>query len=590
VFLINKILLKMAKGLWLWIVGIFCFKILALAGLALFSRTLADFLGAMAAAPLTKAALSGALGRAFAAALIVLAGEVLIGETEQLCTARARINLRKRIFSKLLLLDVGSIEKIGMSRAVSSAVDGIESMQIYYSKYLPGLLYCFFAPVCLFFALKDAALGPAVFLLAASLALLPASALFRTMQKGTRANVWDSFRDLTGYYLESLQGLATYKLFNQDGEREAQLRRRADNFNRNTMAMFKENFISFLFSDTFIYLSVFCSLALVCFRLVRGKAALGDAIMVLMLGYGFFASIRQLMGSAHQALLGIAATEALADILDIDTTRPSTPFDAAAGEASPGGIFIREVSYAYPGRDPLIRDLNMELRKGRVSALVGASGSGKSTIAALLMRFIDPSQGSIVLEGIPYTAQRPEELRKKIVMVPQQVGIFSGTLAENLRIAAPEAGDGELLEALRMARLGDWAGSLGKGLETDVGDAGAKLSGGQKQKLGIARALLCDAPYIIFDEATSNVDPDSERDIWACIAELSRSRSLLIISHRLSTIRDADRIYVLAEGRVAESGRHDELLENRKVYYKLVQEQAVLEGRSGEGKRKEVVL
>jgi ATP-binding cassette subfamily C protein len=590
VFIVNKILLKMAKGLWLWMVAILGCKLLGMAGLALFSRTLAGFLGGITEIPLPATVLSGALSRAFLAALVVLAGEVLVGEAEHFCAAKARINLRKRIFSKILLLDVGNIEKIGMSRAVSSAVDGIESMQIYYSKYLPGLLYCFFAPVYLFFVLKDRALGAAVFLLATSLALLPDNSLLRTMKKGTRENAWSSFRELTGYYLESLQGLATFKLFNQDGERELRLRERAEIFNRNTMAMFKENFRSFLFSDTFIYLSAFCSVALVCFRLVRGEAALGDAIMVLMLGYGFFASIRQLMNSAHQALLGIAAAEALADILDIDTTRPSIPFDGTPREDSLGGIHIQGVSYAYSGRDRVIHDLSMAVEKNKVTALVGPSGSGKSTIAALLLRFFDPPRGSIAIEGIPYTAQSLEELRKKIVMVPQQVGVFSGTLAEKLRVAAPEAEEGELLEAIRMVRLGDWLESLSEGLETDVGDAGAKLSGGQKQKLGIARALLCDTPYIIFDEATSNVDPDSERDIWACIAELSHTRSLLIISHRLSTIRDADSILVLAEGRIAESGRHEELLKNRNIYYNLVKEQAVLEERGGEGKRKEVAL
>jgi ATP-binding cassette subfamily C protein len=229
----------------------------------------------------------------------------------------------------------------------------------------------------------------------------------------------------------------------------------------------------------------------------------------------------------------------------------------------------------------------MTIQKGKVTALVGPSGSGKSTIAALLMRFFDPPVGSIAIEGIPYTARSLEELRRQIVMVPQQVGIFSGTVAENLRIAAPGATDGELREVLRMTLLEEWLATLSGGLYTDVGDAGAKLSGGQKQKLGIARALLSRAPYIIFDEATSSVDPDSERDIWACIAELARTSSLLIISHRLSTIRDADTIYVLGEGGIAESGTHGDLLEKQGLYYNLVREQAALEARSSEGPHKE---
>ena len=586
--LINKVLLRMAKGLWFWIAAILCLKILTLAGLALFSQVLADFLGAMAEAPLLAPLIRGALGWAFLAAQMVLAGEMLAGEAEYHCTARARIALRTRLFSKLLLLDVGNIEKIGMSQAVSTVVDGVESMQIYYSKYLPGLLYCFAAPVYLFFRLKDVSLGAASFLLIVSLALLPANNLFRAALSKAGANVWDSFRELTGYYLESLQGLSAFKLFNQDAERERQLRGRAEQFNRRTMEMMKSNFASFLFSDIYIYTAVFLSVVFVCWQLVLGRAALGDAVMVLMLGYGFFASIRQLMNSAHQALQGVAAAEAVAGILDTDTTRPGMAFDGVPREQPRNGIFIQGVSYTYPGRNRVIRNLTMTVQKGGVTALVGPSGSGKSTIAALLLRFFDPPEGSIALEGVPYFARSLEELRRQIVMVPQQVGVFSGSLAENLRIAAPGAGDEELREVLRMALLEDWLNTLSGGLYTDVGDAGAKLSGGQKQKLGIARALLSKAPYIIFDEATSSVDPDSERDIWACIAELAKTRSLLVISHRLSTIKDADIIYVLAEGEIAEAGTHGELLEKQGLYYNLVREQAALEERGNTGPQKEM--
>ena len=406
--LINKLLLRMARGLWVWIVAILCLKLLTLAGVALFSQVLADFLEAMAAAPLLAPLIRGALGWAFLAALMVLAGEMLAGEAEYHCTARARLGLRKQLFARMLLLDVGNIETIGMSRTVSTLVDGVESIQIYYSKYLPGLLYCFAAPVYLFFRLKDVSLGAAVFLLVLSLALLPENSLFRAALSGAGANVWDSFRDLTGYYLESLQGLGAFKLFNKDAERERQLRGRAEQFNLHMVEMMKSNFASFLFSDMYIYAAVFLSVVFVCRQLVRGEASLGDAIMVLMLGYGFFASIRQLMNSAHQSLLGVAAAESVSAILEIDTARPGIPFDGAPLEQSLPGIFVEGVSYAYPGRTMVIRNLSMTALKGRVTALVGPSGSGKSTVAALLLRFFDPPQGSIAIEGIPYRAQSPE--------------------------------------------------------------------------------------------------------------------------------------------------------------------------------------
>jgi ATP-binding cassette subfamily C protein len=572
----------MAKGLWLWIFVILWLKLLTMAGIALFSQSLSGFLGLMGEGFRSPVLLPRVAGQAFLGACMVLAGEVLVGEAEYRCTAKARLSLRKRIFSKLLLLDVGSIEKIGMSQAVASTVDGIESMQIYYSKYLPGLFYCLISPVYLFFRLKDSSLEAAVFLLLVSILLFPANNLFKKIMKGSKtALVWESFRELTGYYLESLRGLSTLKLFNQDESREKNLRDRAEHFNRRLMEMIHHNFVSFLFSDGIIYLSVFVSVIFVGIQLSQGRAALGDALMVLMLGYGFFASVRQLMFSTHQALTGIAAAEALSDILDIDTSRPQIAFTRDSVKVDPfRGIRLEEVSYTYPGRDSGVQNLTMDIPEGTVCALSGPSGSGKTTLASLLLRFFDPHEGRISIDGIPYAAQSPEELREKIALVPQQVGIFSGTVAENLRIACPSASDGELREVLGMVRLGDWLAVSPDGLDTDVGDAGDKLSGGQKQKLGIARVLLRKAPYIVFDEATSGVDADSERDIWACIAELSLSRTLIIISHRLSTIRKADAIWVLAGGKIVESGNHWKLLENKNVYYRLVQEQAVLESQA----------
>src|SRR5699024_10578433 len=224
-----------------------------------------------------------------------------------------------------------------------------------------------------------------------------------------------------------------------------------------------------------------------------------------------------------------------------------------------------------------------DVPRGKTVALVGLSGSGKSTIASLLMRFYDLEQGRILLEGWDYTSFPPEELRKRVILVPQSVSLFSGTIAENLRIAAPNATRGDMLEALDQVRLGDWVRTQPLGLDTPVGDAGAKLSGGQRQKLGIARALLCRAEYILFDEATSSVDMESEREIWNCIEELAQTRTLVLISHRLSTIRSADVIYVLENGAIAQQGSHGELMAEPGLYRRLVEEQARLERKEEEG-------
>ena len=224
-----------------------------------------------------------------------------------------------------------------------------------------------------------------------------------------------------------------------------------------------------------------------------------------------------------------------------------------------------------------VDDVSFTLERGKTLGIVGESGCGKSTTASLLMRFCDASAGHIYMEGKDYHSMKPEELRKHIVMVPQQVNLFSGTLRENLLLADPDADDKALMEAVTEAGLLKFVQSLENGLDSDIGNAGASLSGGQRQKMGIARALLSKAEYMIFDEATSSVDMESEREIWSCIDELSQTRTLIIISHRLSTIQNADVIYVLENGQIAQKGIHEELMQKTGLYRQLVEEQAKLE-------------
>lgn len=578
--LINSTLLKMSKGLWGWILAIAGLKMVTLMGTAAFSRTISGFLGNLASPSMTAAGAGLAALAAFIAALVMLISELLTGEAEFRLSAAARQSMRTAIFSKILELDVGNIEKIGPTSSITASVDAVESMQIYYSRYLPSLIYCLLAPFYLFWQIREVSLPCAAALFLISVILMPVNNLFRSHIEKLKKNYWNSMEDLTGYYLESVRGLTTFKLFGQDGQRTAVLRKKAFHFNSMVMDVMKVNFTSFLLTDGLIYFAVVLTTAMACGQLLKGAISFSSGLMILLFSYGFFGSVRQLMNATHSALAGVSAADKVETLLSIDAARPYDP-SLPQEEIPFEGIRLEHVSYAYEGRKTALRDVSIDIPKGKVTALVGLSGCGKSTAAGLMMRFFDVKSGRILIEGRDSTSFSPEELRKKVIMVPQSVSLFSGTIEDNLRIAAPKATEDELMAALADARLKDWVRSLPDGLKTPVGDAGGRLSGGQRQKIGIARALLCKAEYIIFDEATSSVDADSEQEIWNCIQELAAVRTLIIISHRLSTIRNAGCIYVLSNGEIEESGTHESLMTRHGLYRKLVEEQAALE-RHGE--------
>lgn len=438
--LLNKTLLHMAKGLWGWILSITAAKLVVLVGTAWFAQSIGGFLGSLSSPTMTGADMRAAIVSALLAAFLMLAAELLIGELEYRCTAQARLSLRRQIFAKALELDVGNIEKVGPVSAITASVDGVESMQVYYSKYLPGLLYCLIAPFYLFWQMQQYSLPVAIFLFVVSLVLMPLNNLFRKHIESLKGEYWDSLEDLTGYYLESVQGLTTLKLYNQDQQRTEGLKTKADNFNRKIMDVMKVNFRSFLLSDGLIFGSVAFSVVLVGHSLAHGLVSFPSALTVLLLSFGFFASVRQLMSVTHTALLSVAAADKVSRLLNMDTTRPYDPSIPPEDKPYPG-IRIEGVSFSYPGRAATLQNLNLEIPRGKTTALVGLSGCGKSTTAGLLMRFFDPSSGRILMEGRDLLSLTPEELRRKIIMVPQTVSLFSGTLRENLCLAAPEASE-----------------------------------------------------------------------------------------------------------------------------------------------------
>ncbi len=574
--LLNKTLLRLARGLWQWILAIAAVSFLTLVGTTALAEIVSQFLGSLFEPQVVLSTVKSAVGAAFLASVFTFLAQLVKGLIEYKTAAKARSTMRKTIFSKVMELDAGGIEKIGPTSAITAAVDAVEQMQAYFSSYLPSLIFSVIAPIYLFFHLKNISLIVAVLLLFVSLILFPLHNVFRGKIEALRKTYWRSLDDMTGYYMDGLRGLTTLKLFDRDREHSRVLGEKADVLNKNINAFMKINFTSFLVTELLIYAAITVSLVICITGMRNGDITIAQALTVLMLSYSYFSAIRQLMSASHSALTAISAAGKVEEILQTDTSRPYNP-ELPADPEHFDGIRMEHVSYGYEGRSRALQDVSLTIPRGSSVALVGLSGCGKSTAASLLMRFCDPDQGTIFIEGKEYRSVTPQQLRTNIAMVPQQVNLFSGTIRENLLLADPNANDEKLKEALSEAGLGSFLKTLPKGLDSDVGNAGATLSGGQRQKMGIARALLSEAQYMIFDEATSSVDPQSEREIWETIGRLSKTRTLIIISHRMSTIQNANCIYVLEKGVVAQRGSHAELMQQGGLYRELVTRQQAME-------------
>ena len=574
--LLNKTLLRLARGLWQWILAIAAVSFLTLVGTTALAEIVSQFLGSLFEPQVVLSTVKSAVGAAFLASVFTFLAQLVKGLIEYKTAAKARSTMRKTIFSKVMELDAGGIEKIGPTSAITAAVDAVEQMQAYFSSYLPSLIFSVIAPIYLFFHLKNISLIVAVLLLFVSLILFPLHNVFRGKIEALRKTYWRSLDDMTGYYMDGLRGLTTLKLFDRDREHSRVLGEKADVLNKNINAFMKINFTSFLVTELLIYAAITVSLVICITGMRNGDITIAQALTVLMLSYSYFSAIRQLMSASHSALTAISAAGKVEEILQTDTYRPYNP-ELPADPEHFDGIRMEHVSYGYEGSSRALQDVSLTIPRGSSVALVGLSGCGKSTAASLLMRFCDPDQGTIFIEGKEYRSVTPQQLRTNIAMVPQQVNLFSGTIRENLLLADPNANDEKLKEALSEAGLGSFLKTLPKGLDSDVGNAGAALSGGQRQKMGIARALLSEAQYMIFDEATSSVDPQSEREIWETIGRLSKTRTLIIISHRMSTIQNANCIYVLEKGVVAQRGSHAELMQQGGLYRELVTRQQAME-------------
>ena len=572
--LLDKTLLKMTKGLWSWILSLVVIRVCSLVMITSFATRISYFLGNMMNPTFTHDEIRNVMIQILVVSVLIFVFQFIQGELEYRAQAAARSSIRQKLFTKTMSLDAGYIEKIGPNSAITSAVDGVEQMQVYYSVYLPSLLFSVIAPIYLFTKIYPSSFLIACILLIVSFVLLPLHNVFRYRIEKLRKSYWVSLEDMTGYYLDSIRGLSTLKLFDQSDKHAEVLGEKAEYLNHQINEFMKVNFTSFLVTEGIIYITLFVCVLIAVSNLSNQTMELSTVLMILLLGYSYFGSIRQLMSATHDALTAVSAASRAEEILAVKTTEIKQEKQPIPYQ---DGIVLKDVSFSYEGRKEVLHHVNIKIEKSKTTALVGLSGCGKSTIASMLMKFIYPASGAVYLNGIDYACMNREEIGKHIVMVPQTVNLFSDTIRNNLLLANPSATDEKLWQVLEEVSLDKHIRRMKDGLDTMVSESGSNLSGGQKQMMGIARALLTDAEYIIFDEATSAVDPESEKIIWQCIEKLSKKRTLIIISHRLSAIRNADQIIVLQSGVVEEVGNHEQLMKNHGLYRTLVEEQNELE-------------
>ena len=537
--LLDKTLLKMTKGLWGWILSLVVIRVCSLVMITSFATRISYFLGNMMNPTFTHDEIKNVVIQILIVSVLIFVFQFMQGELEYRAQAAARSSIRQKLFTKTMSLDAGYIEKIGPNSAITSAVDGVEQMQVYYSVYLPSLLFSVIAPIYLFTKIYSSSFLIACILLVVSFVLLPLHNVFRYRIEKLRKSYWVSLEDMTGYYLDSIRGLSTLKLFDQSDKHAEVLGEKADYLNHQINEFMKVNFTSFLVTEGIIYITLFICVLIAVSGLSNQTMELSTVLMILLLGYSYFGSIRQLMSATHDALTAVSAASRAEEILAVKTTEIKQEKQPIPYQE---GIVLKDVSFSYESRKEVLHHINIKIEKSKTTALVGLSGCGKSTIASMLMKFIYPASGAVYLNGMDYACMNREEIGKNIVMVPQTVNLFSDTIRNNLLLANPSATDEKLWQVLEEVSLDKHIRRMKDGLDTMVSESGSNLSGGQKQMMGIARAILTDAEYIIFDEATSAVDPESEKIIWQCIEKLSKKRTLIIISHRLSAIRNAEQI------------------------------------------------
>ena len=492
-------------------------------------------------------------------------------------SSEVKKTLRSTIYEKLLSLGVNYTDAISTSSTVQIAVDGVEQLEIYFGRFMPQLFYSLLAPLTLFAVMSFISFKTAIVLLIC-VPLIPMTIMaVMKIAKKLLSKYWGVYTDLGDSFLENLQGLTTLKIFDIDEDKNKEMNDNAEHFRKITMKVLSMQLNSITIMDLIAFGGSAIGILIAIAEFRAGLLTAGQVLIIILLSAEFFIPMRLLGSFFHVAMNGISASERMFKLLDTEVEEIKDLDEAKLTNLNNINIELRNVDFSYDKERKVLENINIQMKNNKMIALVGESGCGKSTITNLLLKQNKVDSGEILLNGINLNEIPFDVLTKKVGFINHSAYIFNGSIEDNIRMGKNDASYDEIYDALKKANLYEFVMSLPEKLNTNVGEGGSLLSGGQKQRLALARTIITDPEIYIFDEATSNIDVESEEKVWESIYKLSKNKTVIVISHRLANVKNADAIYVLDKGHIVEHGKHKELMMTKNKYYELVTHQQNLE-------------